>query len=96
MAPAARIGRLTDHFLSRPSGVARASACSVGFSRRVLQGGLSSLQPPFAAAFPCSCNITEAEERAFKDLAKITFAFSDAALARLLEDETYKEVICNG
>jgi hypothetical protein len=52
----------------------------------------------FIYGFPKSerDNINEAEERAFKDLAKITFAFSDDVLAKLLGNGTYKEVICDG
>ena len=40
-------------------------------------------------------NINAIEERTFKDLAKRTFALSDVALAKLIETETYTEVICD-
>jgi len=40
-------------------------------------------------------NIDEAEERAFKELAKITFAFSEGDLAKLLNNGTYTEVKCD-
>jgi hypothetical protein len=52
----------------------------------------------FVYGFPKSEreNIDAAEEKAFKELAKITFAFSDDDLATLLEDGTYKEVNCDG
>ncbi len=40
-------------------------------------------------------NIDEAEEQAFKKLAKVTFAFSDDALAKLVKTGAYKEVKCD-
>lgn len=41
-------------------------------------------------------NINEAEEREFKELARITFALSDDDLAKLIETGAYKEVMCDG
>lgn len=51
----------------------------------------------FVYGFPKSEreNINEEEEREFKKLAKITFAFSDDALAKLVKTGAYKEVKCN-
>jgi len=41
-------------------------------------------------------NIDKVEERAFKELAKMTFAFSDDELRKLIETGAYKEVKSNG
>jgi hypothetical protein len=41
-------------------------------------------------------NIDKVEERAFKELAKITLAFSDEELHKLLESGAYTEVKNNG
>ena len=51
----------------------------------------------FVYAFPKSGrdNINALEERTFKDLAKSTLALSDAALEKLVETETYTEVMCD-
>lgn len=40
-------------------------------------------------------NIDEAEEREFKELAKVTFAFSDDQIAKLVKTGAYKEVKCD-
>ncbi|MEG3437871.1 type II toxin-antitoxin system RelE/ParE family toxin [Pannus brasiliensis CCIBt3594] len=37
-------------------------------------------------------NIDEDEERGFKDLAKVTFSFSEEELAKLVERGVYKEI----
>jgi hypothetical protein len=51
----------------------------------------------FVYGFPKSEreNIDEAEERELKELAKVTFAFSDDEIAKLIKAGTYKEVKCN-
>ena len=41
-------------------------------------------------------NIDEAEERAFKELAKITFAFSEDEIRKLIETGEYREVKSDG
>lgn len=52
----------------------------------------------FVYGFPKSEreNIDQAEEQAFKEMAKLTFALSDDALAELLKMGTYEEVKCDG
>lgn len=40
-------------------------------------------------------NIDEDEERAFKDLARLTFSLSEEQLAKLVEKGAYKEVKCD-
>jgi hypothetical protein len=40
-------------------------------------------------------NINEAEEQEFKKLAKVTFAFSDDELTKLIKKGAYKEVKCD-
>ena len=40
-------------------------------------------------------NIDDAEERAFKDLAKVTFALSDDELVKLIKTGVYQEVHCD-
>lgn len=40
-------------------------------------------------------NIDEKEEQEFKELAKITFAFSDEQLAKLVQTGAYTEVNCD-
>ncbi len=51
----------------------------------------------FVYGFPKSerDNIDEAEEREFKELAKVTLAFSDGEIAHLVKIEAYKEVNCD-
>lgn len=51
----------------------------------------------FVYGFPKSeqKNIDDAEEQAFKELAKVTFAFSDDALAKLVKTGAYEEVKCD-
>ncbi len=51
----------------------------------------------FVYGFPKSKrgNINEAEERGLKKLAKVTFAFSDNEIAKLVETGEYKEVKCD-
>jgi len=48
----------------------------------------------FVYGFPKSEreNIDEAEEQGFKELAKVTFAFSDDVLAKLVKTGVYEEV----
>ena len=48
----------------------------------------------FAYGFPKSkrANINEVEERELKKMAKVTFAFSDDEIAKLVETGEYKEV----
>ena len=41
-------------------------------------------------------NLDKTEERAFKELAKITLAFSDDELRKLIKTGTYQEVDING
>jgi len=41
-------------------------------------------------------NITEVEEQAFKELAELTFGFSDDALSEMLRLGIYQEVTCDG
>ena len=52
----------------------------------------------FVYGFPKSEreNLGKAEERAFKELAKITLAFSDDELRKLIKTGTYQEVDING
>lgn len=40
-------------------------------------------------------NLNDAEVQEFKKLAKVTFAFSDDKLAKLVKTEAYKEVKCD-
>ena len=51
----------------------------------------------FVYGFPKSKreNIDEAEERDFKDLAKVLFALSDSELANLVNTGIYEEIKCN-
>jgi len=76
--------------------IARASQGTSGGYRSIIlyrRGGKAF----FVYGFPKSQrdNIDEAEERAFKELARITFAFSEEDLATLLKDGTYTEVKCD-
>jgi hypothetical protein len=51
----------------------------------------------FVYGFPKSerKNIDEAEERDFKDLAKLLFALSDNEIAKLVNTGVYKEIKCH-
>ena len=51
----------------------------------------------FVYGFPKSerANINKVEERYFKKLAKMTFAFSDNEIAKLVKTGQYKEVKCD-
>jgi len=40
-------------------------------------------------------NINDAQEQSFRELAKVTFAFSDDQLAKLVKTGAYKEVKCD-
>jgi len=58
---------------------------------------LESLLTFFVYGFPKNEreNIDDAEEQAFKELAKVLFALSDNEIAKLVKTRAYEEVQCD-